>query len=388
MSTGKPVTRSQARKLQPGAAVAVSPTAKAGVINARKRLKPETPPNSEPPSRRTSDQEYDDSSLKSNTRVTSKLKYVTSLYTLNLNYVDYYRIVGVSRTTTFHDIKKTINKLTRVYKQSEPYQHSGESKEGTASTLNSLDDILKVLNDANHTLSSKKLRETYNSLLDKKQVVKNYKRTVLKPLENDIIAFYNNVLRIGNNLNDFYESDIAQRLRDKVLQEIDNNTRNKYFKTTKTNRILVEWNAYNDIDEQYLKEYFQDDGVVGLVLCSNRPGCAVIELLTQKSVKSIIEREAKGTVFTSVRDYTEAEYTANNTDFTVQKDKIMAIENELKELQDKIDLELEKVEPVNASDEAALDMLVLESLTDDDDDDYDMQDTMEQDDYEWDNESL
>nr|WRQ96376.1 bjdp [Mamestra configurata nucleopolyhedrovirus A] len=388
MSTGKPVTRSQARKLEPGAAVAVSPTPKVGVINARKRIKPETPPNSEPPSRRTSDQEYDDSSLKSDTRVTSKLKYVTSLYTLNLKYVDYYRIVGVSRTTTFHDIKKTINKLTRVYKQNEPYKHSGESKESTASTLNSLDDILKVLNDANHTLSSKKLRDTYNSLLDKKQVVKNYKRTVLKPLENDIIAFYNNVLRIGNNLNDFYESDIAQRLREKVLQEIDNNTRNKYFKTTKTNRILVEWNAYNDIDEQYLKEYFHDDGVVGLVLCSNRPGCAVIELLTQKSVKSIIEREAKGTVFTSVRDYTEAEYTANNTDFTVQKDKLMAIENELKELQDKIDLELEKFEPVNANDEAAVDMLVLESLTDNDDDDYDMQDTMEQDDYEWDNESL
>ncbi|ACH88654.1 bJDP-like protein [Helicoverpa armigera multiple nucleopolyhedrovirus] len=384
MSTNKPVTRSQAKKLQPSVVV-VSPSKnipKVGIVNARKRLKPETPPNSEPPSRRTSDQEYDDSSLKSDTRVTSKLKYVTSLYTLNLKYVDYYRILGISRTTTFHEIKKTINKLTRVYKQNEPYQHGGDVQNATQ---NSLDDILKVLNDANHTLTRKKLRDIYNSVLDKKQVVKNYKRTVLKPLENDITAFYNNVLRINNNLKDFYDSDIGQRLKEKVLTEIDNNTRNKYFKTTKTNRILVEWNIYNDIDEQYLKQYFQDDGVVGLVLCSNRPGCAVIELLTQKSVKSIIEREAKGTVFTSVRDYTEAEFTANSTDFTVQKDKLIAIENELKELQDKINLELDKVEPVNANDEAALDMLVLESLTDDD---YEMQDTMEQDDYEWDNESL
>nr|WNA17512.1 bjdp [Alphabaculovirus mabrassicae] len=384
MSTNKPVTRSQAKKLQPSVVV-VSPSKnipKVGIVNARKRLKPETPPNSEPPSRRTSDQEYDDSSLKSDTRVTSKLKYVTSLYTLNLKYVDYYRILGISRTTTFHEIKKTINKLTRVYKQNEPYQHGGDVQNATQ---NSLDDILKVLNDANHTLTRKKLRDIYNSVLDKKQVVKNYKRTVLKPLENDITAFYNNVLRINNNLKDFYDSDIGQRLKEKVLTEIDNNTRNKYFKTTKTNRILVEWNIYNDIDEQYLKQYFQDDGVVGLVLCSNRPGCAVIELLTQKSVKSIIEREAKGTVFTSVRDYTEAEFTANSTDFTVQKDKLIAIENELKELQDKINLELDKVEPVNANDEAALDMLVLESLTDDD---YEMQDTMEQDDYEWDDESL
>nr|WHN38796.1 bJDP [Mamestra brassicae multiple nucleopolyhedrovirus] len=384
MSTNKPVTRSQAKKLQPSVVVVSPPKniPKIGIVNARKRLKPETPPNSEPPSRRTSDQEYDDSSLKSDTRVTSKLKYVTSLYTLNLKYVDYYRILGISRTTTFHEIKKTINKLTRVYKQNEPYQHGGDVQNPTQ---NSLDDILKVLNDANHTLTRKKLRDIYNSVLDKKQVVKNYKRTVLKPLENDITAFYNNVLRINNNLKDFYDSDIGQRLKEKVLTEIDNNTRNKYFKTTKTNRILVEWNIYNDIDEQYLKQYFQDDGVVGLVLCSNRPGCAVIELLTQKSVKSIIEREAKGTVFTSVRDYTEAEFTANSTDFTVQKDKLIAIENELKELQDKINLELDKVEPVNANDEAALDMLVLESLTDDD---YEMQDTMEQDDYEWDNESL
>nr|AFP95850.1 bjdp [Mamestra brassicae multiple nucleopolyhedrovirus] len=384
MSTNKPVTRSQAKKLQPSVVVVSPPKniPKVGIVNARKRLKPETPPNSEPPSRRTSDQEYDDSSLKSDTRVTSKLKYVTSLYTLNLKYVDYYRILGISRTTTFHEIKKTINKLTRVYKQNEPYQHGGDVQNATQ---NSLDDILKVLNDANHTLTRKKLRDIYNSVLDKKQVVKNYKRTVLKPLENDITAFYNNVLRINNNLKDFYDSDIGQRLKEKVLTEIDNNTRNKYFKTTKTNRILVEWNIYNEYDEQYLKQYFQDDGVVGLVLCSNRPGCAVIELLTQKSVKSIIEREAKGTVFTSVRDYTEAEFTANSTDFTVQKDKLIAIENELKELQEKINLELDKVEPVNANDEAALDMLVLESLTDDD---YEMQDTMEQDDYEWDNESL
>ncbi|WBB27317.1 BJDP [Mythimna sequax nucleopolyhedrovirus] len=373
MSTGKPVTRSQAKKLQPSS---VASSNVASGINVRKRIKPETPPNSEPASRRTSDQDYDDSSLKSDTRVSSKLKYVTSLYTLNLKYVDYYKIVGVSPTTTFHDIKKTINKLTRVYKQNEPF--GGTSKD--LAVVNSLDEILKVLNDANHTLTVKKRRDIYNSVLDKKQTVKNYKRTVLKPLENDITTFYNNVLRINNNLNDFYESDIGQRLKDKVLKEIDNNTRNKYFKTTKTNRILVEWNIYNDIDEQYLKQYFQDDGVVGLVMCSNRPGCAVIELLTQKSVKSIIEREAKSTVFTSVRDYTEAEYTANSTDYTVQNDRLIAIENELKELENMIDVELEEVEPVNASDEAALDMLVLESLIDENDD-YEMQDTMEQDDY-------
>lgn len=303
----------------------------------RKRLKKPTPPPSGAPSRRTSDQDPDETST-TEPRVASKIKYVNFLWQANLDLVDYYRALGLTRTSTFADVKKAVNNLSRSYKQNQP----------SVETRNSLDDILKIMTAANFVLTNKTLREKYNRINDEKANIRKYYNTSVKPLEKDINEIYNNALRIENNLIDHYEMDIEQRLYDRVYETIQHNIRTKHYKSTKTNRILVQWKTtgYEDttgIDESYLYEYFKDDGLVGLVMCSTRPGCAVIELVTQGSVTGIIERESKRNVF-SVRDYTAAEYTADNTSYSAEKDRLNMIDADLKEVEDRIDSELQRAE--------------------------------------------
>jgi hypothetical protein len=303
----------------------------------RKRLKKPTPPPSGVPSRRTSDQDPDETST-TEPRVASKIKYVNFLWQANLDLVDYYRALGLTRTSTFADVKKAVNSLSRSYKQNQP----------SVETRNTLDDILKIMTAANFVLTNKTSRDKYNQINDEKAKIRKYYNTTVKPLAQDVNEIYNNTLRIENNLIEHYEMNIERRLYERVYETIQHNIRTKHYKSTKTNRILVQWKTTghqdtSGIDENYLYEYFKDDGLVGLVMCSTRPGCAVIELVTQGSVISIIERESKRNVFT-VKDYTEAEYTADNTSYSAEKDKLNLIDADLKEVKDRIDLELQTAE--------------------------------------------
>lgn len=308
--------------------VSASPKA---VVVPRKRAKPSTPPSTR---KRRSTTSTSDESNSSKSRVVSKLDRKDSLYFIDLDKVDYYTILNVNRNSTKSDIVFSGNNLNRIYKK--PMLNNDNT--------NSLEKIQKVLGDAILTLTNVNFKRNYNRYLNEKVKVQVFYLEKILPLQRTTTQIHNDALRLKNDSEEFFEMDIGQILVENVYNIIQYNTKNKYFKSTKTNRLRVEWkvsdnDVYDEIDENYLTEYFKNDGLVGVVLCGTRPGCAVIELLTFHNVNNIIERENERKKFI-IQDYTESELGIfNNEDinnFTPHLDRLNVILNDINELQEQL----------------------------------------------------
>ncbi|QAT90398.1 baculovirus DnaJ domain protein [Spodoptera exempta nucleopolyhedrovirus] len=359
----------------------VSVASPRAVVAPRKRAKPTTPPST--PKRRSTASTSDESNGTSKSRVVSKLERQDSLYFIDLDKVDYYTILNVNRNSTKSDIIFNSNNLNRIYKK--PMSNNAEA--------NSLERIQKVLGDAILVLSNPTFKRNYNYFLDEKIKVQVFHLEKVMPLQRTTTQIYNDILRLKNDSEEFFEMNIGQILIQNVYDTIERNTKNKYFKSTKTNRLRVEWqvgdsDVYDEIDEEYLTEYFKNDGLVGVVMCGTRPGCAVIELFTFTGVKNIIERENTRKKFT-VQDYTEAELGIRNDDdannYTPHMDRLNVILNDINELQEQLSNEIQFLDQIPADleeyddsklkfAENYLNMEVLSSGDDDDDDDEDYED--------------
>ncbi|ACI28830.1 agip129 [Agrotis ipsilon multiple nucleopolyhedrovirus] len=327
MNTGR-VTRS----------AAAASKAQTAVISPRKRTKPSTPP----PLRRSDtgirsqSGESSSSTSTEGARVAAKVVRHDRLFYLQLDKIDYYTLLNVARSASRVEITNSVNKLSRNYKKHNDYEEGG----------NSLEAIHKTIGEAAHVLTNSLKRQIYNSILDEKLKLHNYFVESVRPLQKTVTEIYNGVLRLRNDAEEFFEMDIKQMLEQRVYETIARNTKNKHYRSTKTNRLRIEWDVNRaGIDESYLEEYFKNDGLVGLVMCSVRYGCAVIELMTHGGVKSIIERENKRKVFT-VRDYTEAEFGLDHTNYSPQIDKLNLIQNDIDEAEQAIRAELDYLKSV------------------------------------------
>ncbi|AAZ38286.1 ORF-120 [Agrotis segetum nucleopolyhedrovirus A] len=326
------VTRSGSMRPAQAAALAV--------VSPRKRPKPPTPPTTRrSATEKTRSQSSAASSTTSNTssdaRVAAKVGRKDMLYYVNLDKEDYYSLLNVGRNATRADIKASANNIMRIYKK-RPDTDGGNSYEAIQNTIG----------NAVQVLSNFLYRNIYNRHLDEKLKIQEYTVEKVKPLQKTVTEIYNAALRLQNDAAEFFEMDIGQILRQNVYNTIERTTKSKQYKTTKTNRLLVEWsvdenNLYDNggIDENYLEKYFDNDGLVGLVMCGTRRGCAVIEVMTFKGVKAIIERETKRKQF-RVRDYTEAEFGIDHTNYSPQLDRLDLLQNNLDEFERDIENEL------------------------------------------------
>ena len=275
-----------------------------------------------------------------------------ALYYWNLDAISYYELLNVGRNATKADITSKVNNLQLMYKK---------PRDDDTAAENTNEKIHSTLGNALQVLSVVSNRKVYDQYIDEKDKLDDYFNNHIAPLRKTANEMYSSLLRIENDARDFYEMDIAQILKHNVYKIIESNIKNIHYKTTITNRLLVEWSlageldSYNNagIDEEYLNKYFKDDGVVAIVLCSNRPGCAVIELLTQKTIMSIIERESKRKRF-SVRDYTEAEFGIDHTNYSPQLDKLNVIQNDIDELDQKLFQNMQFVKDIIIDDNSAL----------------------------------
>lgn len=358
-----------------GATAVVSPTT--AVVSPRKRAISATPPvvRAEKVKRFTTKQRTasgeSTSSGRSRTSSTSEIVATAAavaaaaptklkrddddaLYYINLDAISYYELLNVPRNATKADITSKVNNLQLVYKKSRP---SVAVATGIVAE-NSNEKIHSTLGNALQVLSVIPNRRVYNQYVNEKDNLTVYFNDNIVPLRKTANEIYSGALRLQNDVAEYYETNVAQLLSHNIYQTIERNTKNIHYKTTITNRLLLEWpvngeSVYDNggIDEDYLEKYFRDDGVVAIIMCSTRPGCAVIELLTQKNIKSIIEREHERKVFSLVRDFTEAEFGIDHTNYEPQLDKINVVLNDIEELEQKLSNEAKYMDSIDDDDD-------------------------------------
>ncbi|AXU41709.1 BJDP [Spodoptera eridania nucleopolyhedrovirus] len=330
-----------------GTAAASSSSPTTAVVSPRKRTISATPPfsrRSTEKTKRLSESTTGSSSTSSDKPAAAKLKRKdNALYYLNLDVISYYDLLNVPRNASKADITSKVNNLQLVYKKSRPLNTDKEnSNEKIHSTLGNALQVLSVIPN----------RRVYDQYMKEKDNVTAYFNDNIVPLRKTANEIYSGALRLQNDVKEFNEMNIAEILIPNVNAIIERNIKNIHYKTTLTNRLLIEWpvpaDSYNNggIDEDYIQKYFKDDGLVAVMMCSTRPGCAVIELITQKNIKSIIEREQQRKIFSSVRDFTEAEFGIDQTNYEPQLDKVKMVLNDIQELEHKLDKDHEYLDTI------------------------------------------
>ncbi|CDG73015.1 Baculovirus J-domain protein bJDP [Spodoptera exigua multiple nucleopolyhedrovirus] len=275
-----------------------------------------------------------------------------ALYYINLDAISYYELLNVPRNATKADITSKVNNLQLVYKKSRPSSTTNAVAENTNEKIHS------TLGNALQVLSVISNRRIYDRYVNEKDNLNVYFNDNIVPLRKTANEIYSSALRLQNDVAEYYETNVAQLLGHHVYQAIERNMKNIHYKTTITNRLLLEWpvsgeSVYDNggIDEDYLEKYFKDDGVVAIIMCSTRPGCAVVELLTQKNIKNIIDREHERKVFSLVRDFTEAEFGIDHTNYEPQLDKINVLLNDIQELEQKLLNETKYIDSIRDDDD-------------------------------------
>jgi hypothetical protein len=268
---------------------------------------------------------------------------LVDLFSVDLNQSDYYTLLNLDPSSVLSgDVKLNANYLVVDANKVIAEISKAQNVNNDEAPLNDVNDIQKVLAEAVSVLTVPEARNVYNRIQTEKQKLILFKNGAVKRVYNDVTETYNNIVLLKNDTQEFMETNIEDMLITAVHTTIKYNVKNKHYKTTKTNRIRIEWhideNDYSSnggIDEEYLREYFKNDRVVGLVMCTGRRNCAVAEVLTSGTVTAIIERESKRGNFI-VRDYTEAEFGMDRTNFSPQIDKLRLIMNEIESFEDSI----------------------------------------------------
>ncbi|AAF33640.1 ORF111 [Spodoptera exigua multiple nucleopolyhedrovirus] len=286
-----------------------------------------------------------------------------ALYYINLDAISYYELLNVPKNATKADITSKVNNLQLVYKKSRPSSATNAVAENTNEKIHS------TLGNALQVLSVISNRRIYDRYVNEKDNLNVYFNDNIVPLRKTANEIYSSALRLQNDVAEYYETNVAQLLGHHVYQAIERNMKNIHYKTTITNRLLLEWpvsgeSVYDNggIDEDYLEKYFKDDGVVAIIMCSTRPGCAVVELLTQKNIKNIIDREHERKVFSLVRDFTEAEFGIDHTNYEPQLDKINVLLNDIQELEQKLLNETKYIDSIRDDDDDEENRSSLESI--------------------------
>ncbi|QEI03552.1 BJDP [Spodoptera cosmioides nucleopolyhedrovirus] len=340
------------------------------VVSPRKRAISATPPavRSEKmkriaPARRTTSSSSGSSTSATNRPLAAKLKRKDNdkydddaLYYINLDAISYYELLNVPRNATKADITSKVNNLQLAYKKSRP--SAGGAAGDITLAENSNEKIHSTLGNALQVLSVIPNRRVYDQYVNEKDNITAYFNDNIVPLRKTANEIYSGALRIQNDVVEYFETDVAQLLSQNIYQTIERNMKTIHYKTTLTNRLLLEWPVNTDsvydnggIDEEYLEKHFKDDGVVAIMMCSTRPGCAVIELLTQKNIKNIIEREHDRKVFSLVRDFTEAEFGLDQTNYEPQLDRVNVVLNDIEELERKLSNESKYVNSIDDEDD-------------------------------------
>lgn len=234
-----------------------------------------------------------------------------NLFVDNLDELSYYDILGVRSDTSNPAIKQILNEMLTIFASDVGNDDDDEVFQMQRGG-NSINDIAATLQKAADVLTNSSSKQVYDSIIEKKYSIMAWQMDTLRPLIKDT----QNLLKSTNVLyNDVAElKDIVSQksLRNLVSETLKLN-RGKRLRNTATNRLRVQWRVnLNDdtnagITEDYLLDYFSKYGeIIGSVMCSSRPGCAVLEFNTIQSVSDVILEEGQLKKFI-VQDLTEAE---------------------------------------------------------------------------------
>ncbi len=250
-----------------------------------------------------------------------------NLFTANLDALSYYDILGVRSDTSKPAIKQTLNEMLSVFLVSldDDVNHYDENaqEEFRGNTINA---IANTLQKAAQVLTSNAAKSIYDFVMVQKYLLLEWQIETLRPLITDTDNLLNSVGVLNNDVGELRDVVSQIALKQLVSNEINRRrSRGKRLRNTTTNRLRVQWQVNlsdetnGGITERYLLDYFSKYGeIVGSVMCSSRPGCAVLEFNSMQSVTDIISQEGHYKKFI-VQDLSEAELISKNAQNELQQ---------------------------------------------------------------------
>nr|QBI90258.1 bjdp [Trichoplusia ni single nucleopolyhedrovirus] len=267
-----------------------------------------------------------------------------NLFKVDLDTSSYYDILSLKTDVSDFQIKQRVNELIDFYSTANVDDISFRDDDNKVEAINSRTQILLKISQASMVLTNVRAKLVYDEFIQIKYKIRLWQLNDLRPLIDEIFKHIESIFTVSKDFQEF--DSIEPALRNFVTNELaQRRNRGKRLRSTTTNRLRIQWSVnLNDetnagVDERYLQEYFGKYGeIVGIVMCSSRPGCAVIEFDTLRSVTEVISEESQLKRFI-VQDLSEAELISSDSVSRLQTklDELDGLSNDLLNVQENID---------------------------------------------------
>ncbi|QEI03592.1 BJDP [Rachiplusia nu nucleopolyhedrovirus] len=270
-----------------------------------------------------------------------------NLFTADLDTLSYYDVLGVRSDTSKPAIKQIFNEMLAVFSPNlDDADEDEQLSDIESAAINRLSTISRTLKKAAHVLTNSRAKSVYDSIIENKYSILEWQLESLRPLIADVDNLASTVSVLNNDVAELKDIVSQTSLEELVSEEINRRrSRGKRLRNKTTNRIRVQWRvSLNDetnggITEEYLLDYFKKYGeIIGSVMCSSRPGCAVLEFNTLQSVTDVILEEGQLKRFI-VQDLSEAELLSRDgqNELEEQLVELNSIANDILELKDNLE---------------------------------------------------
>ncbi|AOL56757.1 bJDP [Chrysodeixis includens nucleopolyhedrovirus] len=266
-----------------------------------------------------------------------------NLFKVNLDTSSLYDLLSLKTDSSDFQIKQRVNELIDFYSTAKVDDISFGEENDNIEVINSRNQILLKISQASLILTNVRAKRVYDKYIEIKYKIRLWQLNELRPLIDEIFKHIESIFTVSGDFKEF--DDIEPSLRNFVTNELaQRRNRGKRLRSTTTNRLRIQWsvNLSDDtnagVDERYLMEYFGKYGeIVGIVMCSSRPGCAVIEFDTLRSVTEVINEESQLKRFI-VQDLSEAELISNDSVARLQTklDELDRLSDDLLNVQENI----------------------------------------------------
>ncbi|AAY83969.1 bJDP [Chrysodeixis chalcites nucleopolyhedrovirus] len=266
-----------------------------------------------------------------------------NLFKINLDTQSFYDLLSLKTDSSDFQIKQRVNELIDFYSTAKVDDSSFRDDDDKVEVINSTNQILLKISQASMILTNVRAKRVYDKYIEIKYKIRLWQLNELRPLIDEIFKHIESIFTVSSDFQEF--DDIEPALRNFVANELtQRRSRGKRLRSTTTNRLRIQWNVnLNDetnagVDERYLLDYFGKYGeIVGIVMCSSRPGCAVIEFDTLRSVTEVISEESQLKRFI-VQDLSEAELISSDSAAQLQSklDELERLSSDLLSIQENI----------------------------------------------------
>ncbi|QYC92706.1 Djbp [Trabala vishnou gigantina nucleopolyhedrovirus] len=246
-------------------------------------------------------------------KTVSKIARPGRLYNVNLFLLDLYSILGIEDRFEDHSINfvyrlsKSYETIQRVYNKNIA---GGDASSAENEINNDYRTIVKVAKFGVLILSDAESRRVYDNYLSYKnsKVYERIKKALINARDN-INAAKQEEQTVQAQLEFTETSDsLAMQLIKYFYAKIETPTQ---LRPTSLNRILVNWIVHSqnrnneNVTLQVLQRYFEKYGPInGIVLCSRKKGCALIEFASISSVTKALNEQNKIYKVTEINRWT------------------------------------------------------------------------------------